>query len=773
MTEEDEQKFNNTNICWMCDRPFGLSSTESACENQIKSNESKVRDHDHFNGEYRGAAHDKCNINCKKPRRIPIIFHNGSNYDNHLFIKALAEYGKNKKINIIGKTTEEYLSVRYGCLNFIDSLRFFDMSLDSVGNSLQDEDFKIFKKYFMEKFVSNYSAEEWKLCRSKGIFPYDFIDSFDKFNQTHLPPKDDFYSVLYNSNIKDDEHTRAQKMWNLLKCKDLGEYNDKYLLMDVYILADCFESFISKFKLNPCNYVSAPSLSWDVLLSKSKIELDLLTDLEMFLMIKNNIRGGISSIMGKRKVEAHNYKTLEAKINNLKTRNGKPILDPNEIKEFEDFLTKSLNDPDWLLYLDASALYSGIMTQYMPYKNFKWEYQTQEFEDFQSHQSKEGQTESLCLLLEKILATPKDSEVGYFIEVDLEYPDSIKNETRYFPLAPVKRKIEYEELLDWQKKTKTNKNQSAAKLVCDTGDRKEYLCHYQNLQFYLKIGMKIKKVHSIISFNQKPWMSSFIKDNIKNRIEAKDKGLVFLVAIFKLLNNSVFGKTMENLDKRRDINLYTSKEMGKIQKIISKPTFQGEKKFSDHLIAIETGNYEKLYNKPIYIGFTILELSKLQMYKFYYEDLLPHFKDRISAHAQDTDSLFLLIKSPNIYKEIETHFKDLINPSGELFTYKDENVEEIKDKNGKIMKDENGKTLYSADVMTKFIIIRAKQYAYETIKNKTAKKLKGIQKSVVKNTITIKNYEDCIDDVEPIQFETVHAINSIKHDVYLKEQKKQ
>jgi len=108
MTEEDENHFNETNICWMC-------------EKEIKSIHVKVGDHDHFNGKYRGAAHYVCNINCKKPKRIPIIFHSGSNYDNHLFIKALAEYGKNKKINVIGKITEEYLSIRYGSLSFIDS----------------------------------------------------------------------------------------------------------------------------------------------------------------------------------------------------------------------------------------------------------------------------------------------------------------------------------------------------------------------------------------------------------------------------------------------------------------------------------------------------------------------------------------------------------------------------------------------------------------------------------------------------------------------------
>ena len=190
------------------------------------------------------------------------------------------------------------------------------MSLESVGNSLQDSDFKYLKKYFMEKefnYNNYYTPEDWKLCRSKGIFPYDYINSFDKFNETQLPTKDKFYSILNQSNITDQEYEPAQKMWNFYKCGNMGDYNDMHLKIDIYILADCFESFTSKFKLNPCNYVSAPSLAWDVLLHKSKIELELLTDLNMFLMIKNNIRGGISSIMGNRRIVANNYEILEHK----------------------------------------------------------------------------------------------------------------------------------------------------------------------------------------------------------------------------------------------------------------------------------------------------------------------------------------------------------------------------------------------------------------------------------------------------------------------------
>ena len=156
------------------------------CDGEITNKQIKVKDHDHFNGEYRGLAHQSCNINCKKPKRIPIIFHNGSKYYVHLFIKSLSEHGKYNSFNIISKTTEEYLSVRYGCLMFLDSLRFFGMSLEKVGDYLQDSDFKLFRKCFIEQNFTNcdddknlYKTDLWKLFRKKGVFPYNYITSFE------------------------------------------------------------------------------------------------------------------------------------------------------------------------------------------------------------------------------------------------------------------------------------------------------------------------------------------------------------------------------------------------------------------------------------------------------------------------------------------------------------------------------------------------------------------------------------------------------------------
>ncbi len=134
----------------------------------------------------------------------------------------------------------------------------------------------------------------------KGIFPYEYLDDWSRFSETSLPDKDKFYSQLKNENISDDEYKYAQDMWTKFACKTFGDYHDLYLKTDVLLLADVFESFRqvshANYGLDPCWYYSAPGLSWDALLKTSKIELELLTDIDMFNVIEKGIRGGISVI---------------------------------------------------------------------------------------------------------------------------------------------------------------------------------------------------------------------------------------------------------------------------------------------------------------------------------------------------------------------------------------------------------------------------------------------------------------------------------------------
>ena len=184
----------------------------------------------------------------------------------------------------------------------MDSLRLLQSSLDSITKGMKDDDFKITKLFYPDE-------NKFKLMKQKGIFPYDYIDSHDRFLETQLPPIEKFYSILSQRNISEEDYNHAVNVCREFNIQNLGEYNDLYLLTDVLLLADVMENFRLKFDLDPTHYMTAPSLSWDLLLYNSQTNLELLTDYEMVLLIENNIRGGISSIMGTRIVKANNKDT--------------------------------------------------------------------------------------------------------------------------------------------------------------------------------------------------------------------------------------------------------------------------------------------------------------------------------------------------------------------------------------------------------------------------------------------------------------------------------
>ena len=134
----------------------------------------------------------------------------------------------------------------------------------------------------------------------KGIYPYDYMDCFEKFDQTKLPSKNQFYSILNNENIRDEEYEHAKNVWKTFNIKTMGEYHDLYLKSDVLLLADVFESFrktcLQYYKLDPCHYFTTPGLSWDAMLKMTNIKLELMTDTDMFQFIEKGVRGGVSYI---------------------------------------------------------------------------------------------------------------------------------------------------------------------------------------------------------------------------------------------------------------------------------------------------------------------------------------------------------------------------------------------------------------------------------------------------------------------------------------------
>ena len=169
-------------------------------------------------------------------------------------------------------------------LMFIDSFQFMSSSLDKLVSNLPKDDLIYKSKAFKGKRLD--------LMSQKGVYPYDFMDSFEKFNQTELPNKDQFYSILNYQHITDDEYDHAKKVWNTFMIKTMGEYHDLYLVSDV------FENFrktcMQYYKLDPCHYFTSPGLGWDAMLKMTNIKLELMTDINMFQFIEKGMRGGVS-----------------------------------------------------------------------------------------------------------------------------------------------------------------------------------------------------------------------------------------------------------------------------------------------------------------------------------------------------------------------------------------------------------------------------------------------------------------------------------------------
>lgn len=221
---------------------------------------------------------------------IPIIFHNLAGYDAHLFIKQLATQFKGY-ISVIPQNKERYISFTKRVegtivsLRFIDSYKFLQESLEKLASYLNR--MEIVEKEFGK---DGYSVEQIKLLKRKGVFPYDYVTSLEKLKETVLPSKDDFYSHLYGSHISDEDYDHAKNVWEIFNIKTLGEYSDRYLKTDVIILVNIFEDFrnldLSIYKLDPAHYYTLPGLSWDAMLRYTKIELELLTEMDMLLLIE-------------------------------------------------------------------------------------------------------------------------------------------------------------------------------------------------------------------------------------------------------------------------------------------------------------------------------------------------------------------------------------------------------------------------------------------------------------------------------------------------------
>ena len=317
----------------------------------------------------------------------------------------------------------------------------------------------------------------------------------------------------------------------------------------------------------------------------------------------------------------------------------------------------------------------------------------------------------------QVMNTTADSEIGYYLEVDLEYPAAIKFKTKNLPFCPIKRKVDISELSEYSKSVMPDNHIPQPKLICDQYDKHKYILDYRLLQFYVGRGMKLKKIHRVLSFKQKAWLKPYIDHNTSLRANAKTD---FEKDFYKLMNNAFYGKTMENVRDRINVRYYKNDEENKIINSHSRLTFKREKCFDSFRIHHHSKQLVN-FNKPIYIGAAVLELSKMLMYQYYYDVLQPHFgMTNLQLHYMDTDSFVLSIKCNDLVEqllELEDYFD---------FSNLDKNHPLFSNKNKKVVgkfKVETGPVL----TIDRFVALKSKMYCFDVNDNQCSK-IKGLNK---------------------------------------------
>ncbi len=433
------------------------------------------------------------------------------------------------------------------------------------------------------------------------------------------------------------------------------------------------------YNLDPCYYVSLPSLTHDAFLKYTKVEIDLLSDYDMLMMISQCVKRGLTNTICRYR-EANNKRIPE---------------------------TYDANKPgSSLLYIDCNNLYGYAMSEKLPKSNFEWFKNVHLFTP------------------QNILNIDPEGDTSYFLEVDLHFPPETHDYFNQLPPCPER---------------KCTPNSKVSKLLCTLEDKKEYVIHLRMLQFCLQHGVILQKVHRVISFRQEAFVRPYVELNTKRRREAKDK---HEKNTWKLAVNSLYGKTIERVEKRLNFSLCVDEK--KVRKCIASPFFKSSVIFKDNLVGIHKYKKEILLNKPTQIGAAVLELSKLYMYQTLYDKLptifsiptQPRVPIQFDLLYMDTDSFILDIATDDLepFLSANKDFFDLSNYSKDSQLYDPTNENVI----GKF------KNEISTKQIAKFISLSGKCYALQLYPEETIKKAKGVQNCILQRELTFQDYYNAL-----------------------------
>ena len=687
-------------------------------------------------GKFAGAVHSRCRSKPAHLQEIPVFIHNSRGYDTHLLMQAISQVqmpDAQHKLTCIPNNREKLLTFSWNGFGFKDSYQHMAAPLDALVKSAlgPPDDPCVNLPLLREVF-----GKPVPLLARKGVYPYERMRAWEDFDLPQLPPIEDFYSSLKVEGVKEADYAHAQQVWKEFGCQNMGDYHDLYLKSDVALLADVYESHrelcLETYGLDPAHYITSPGLSWDALLKHTGVELELLTDVDKHLFIEKGMRGGISRV-SRRQTTANIPGTV-----------GHDPTKPNK----------------HILYVDANNLYGWAMCQPLPVSGFRWE-------------------NVANMTAETIMGWKDDGPVGRILEVDLDYPEELHDLHRDYPLAPELGEAEFGEYSPAQQRF-IREGMNIKRLLLTLRPKEKYVLHQANLRLYLRLGLKLTKVHRCLRFEQKAWMAPYIQLNTDLRTKAKSD---FESNFFKLMNNSVFGKTMENLRRRTKVYIEkldpeitkllkeglsledTLAEMRKrglgslrVSKLIRSPLYVASTIVCEGLILIQHRPEKVFINKPTYTGMSVLDLSKTLMYRYFYDHLKAVYGERCRLSYTDTDSFILGITTDDLVADMRPHLEEWYDTSN----YPKDHPLYSAERKKKVgfMKDEKG-----GEPIREVIALSAKMYSILGEDGGNEKKAKGVNKGVTKKMLDHEQYRTTNEGGVPVRKE-MRRFRSNKHRLY-------
>ena len=750
ISADEQAEFDNATCCHLCGGGFVSDQTDENYQNN-----RNVRDHCHYTGTYRGAAHSCRNlhlVDSRQARSIPCIAHFGSRYDTHLIIKQAYKVLHNKeKLDVLATNSEQFKTFSIGNLEFIDSGAFMQSSLANILDSMTDE---------QKPRLESISPEHFDLVKAKGLFPYEWFDSEERLDDPIPMDKAAWYSNTRLTGIGDKDLELVQRVMKAFNITTFREWHDLYLKIDVLGLADAFETFrdfsLREWGLDPVGYLGLPGLAWDGLKLQWKkaggSPIELLTDPDMYRFCERGIRGGICHV-ARRYFKSSLPQLpgwgdgLDEEADAINNTDESPRAKRRRLNTS----TKKAKKQAQSLDLDANNLYGYAMIQKLPHSNFNW------FTD----------AEDLEMLAEAVKSRSdsdwEEEDEPFVLEVDLAYPKTLHDVHSDYPLAPEKMTVDENQVSsycrDFNMKHARNFS-SSSKLMCHLGDRKRYVVHAKTLSLYLRLGMKLTKVHRAISFHQEALMKRWIDGNTAKRALAKTD---FEKDLFKLANNACFGKTMENVRGRMNLKLCC--DATKYKRYINRTDYLNDTMIAgdddSQLLAVNLRQTMVKLDKPIFAGLAVLDLSKAHMYDSYYNVFKPMFGESMRMGATDTDSFMIDVEGDvdAIIGTNREHF-DLSNYPKDHTLFDETNKKVV----GKF------KNELAGHLISERVNLRAKLYAFNVFDPATGeyeaeKRCKGISRAVVKHNINFQDYKTTLFE-QSMQYRKQYMLRSKNLTIY-------